>query len=239
MKYTSKEFASLGNVTKKTLRHYDKINLLSPSSVDTNGYWYYDDKDLDKLQLIRNLQVLGFNLNEIKINIDNDFQLLKESIESKKLYVDEQIIQLKLAKRLLEKIENKLDLAPISAINQSLEEEHLEWYKRNLTTDEYDLVLKMVNSNESEVEHEKMIIYLREFKEAYSKSNTVGMMNSIISIKKIFFKYDLKDDTINTLMRHFLQSNLEGPLSSRILSIAEVAKFTEILTKDIKNSPQG
>lgn len=72
MEYTSTDFTYLSNITKKTLRHYHKIALLSPSKIDTNGYWYYNDESLNTIQLIKNLQLSGFSLNEIKENLKTD-----------------------------------------------------------------------------------------------------------------------------------------------------------------------
>ena len=54
-------------VTVKTLRHYEQKGLLLPDEVDEwTGYRYYSINQMQKLQSIRDLQRLGFSLDEIK-----------------------------------------------------------------------------------------------------------------------------------------------------------------------------
>ena len=54
-------------VTVKTLRHYEQKRLLIPDEVDEwTGYRYYSIEQMQKLQNIRDLQRLGFSLDEIK-----------------------------------------------------------------------------------------------------------------------------------------------------------------------------
>ena len=61
------EFSRLMQVTVKTLRHYEQKGLLLPDEVDKwTGYRYYSINQMQKLQTIRDLQRLGFSLDEIK-----------------------------------------------------------------------------------------------------------------------------------------------------------------------------
>ena len=61
------EFSKLMQVTVKTLRHYEQKGLLIPDEVDEwTGYRYYSIEQMQKLQNIRDLQRLGFSLDEIK-----------------------------------------------------------------------------------------------------------------------------------------------------------------------------
>ena len=61
------EFSQLMQVTVKTLRHYEQKGLLIPDEVDEwTGYRYYSIEQMQKLQAIRDLQRLGFSLDEIK-----------------------------------------------------------------------------------------------------------------------------------------------------------------------------
>ena len=54
-------------VTVKTLRHYEQKGLLLPDEVDEwTGYRYYSIDQMQRLQAIRDLQRLGFTLDEIK-----------------------------------------------------------------------------------------------------------------------------------------------------------------------------
>ena len=61
------EFSQMMQVTVKTLRHYEKKELLLPSEVDEwTGYRYYTIEQMQRLNTIRQLQRLGFSLDEIK-----------------------------------------------------------------------------------------------------------------------------------------------------------------------------
>ena len=61
------EFSQMMQVTVKTLRHYEQKGLLLPDEVDEwTGYRYYSIEQMQKLNTIRDLQKLGFSLDEIK-----------------------------------------------------------------------------------------------------------------------------------------------------------------------------
>ena len=61
------EFSQLMQVTVKTLRHYEQKGLLLPYEVDEwTGYRYYSIEQMQRLNIIRQLQRLGFSLDEIK-----------------------------------------------------------------------------------------------------------------------------------------------------------------------------
>ena len=67
MKLKIGEFSQMMQVTVKTLRHYEQKGLLLPDEVDEwTGYRYYSLDQMQKLQSIRDLQRLGFSLDEIK-----------------------------------------------------------------------------------------------------------------------------------------------------------------------------
>lgn len=229
MLYSSTEFAIRGNITKRTLRHYNKIGLLSPTEITENGYWYYDDSAFNRLQIILNLKILGLSLNEIKVNLENDFDSLRHLLQEKKRYVDEQIMKLQLARRLLENIEKKSDLTIVNALEESIEEEHIGWYERNISEEQYELVIHMMNSEDFQKEHERMVNYFKEFKVAYRKEDNIKMNQVVINVKKIFVPCKLEEETIKLLIKLFLKSNLEGPLFGRILTVKEVVRFLEIM----------
>ncbi|KTR85509.1 MerR family transcriptional regulator [Leucobacter chromiiresistens] len=57
--------ARAAGTTSRTLRHYDRIGLLPPTRVGANGYRYYDDGALLRLQRILLLRELGLGLDAI------------------------------------------------------------------------------------------------------------------------------------------------------------------------------
>ncbi len=59
------DFAKITRTTTQTLRHYDKIGLLSPAIRSENGYRHYSIRQLALCNTIRVLQKLGVPLAEI------------------------------------------------------------------------------------------------------------------------------------------------------------------------------
>jgi DNA-binding transcriptional MerR regulator len=66
MEASIQEVARLTGTTSRTLRHYDAIGLLEPSRVGDNGYRWYDDRALVRLQRILLLRGLGLGLPDIR-----------------------------------------------------------------------------------------------------------------------------------------------------------------------------
>lgn len=56
----------MSKVTSRTLRHYDEIGLLPPAWVGGNGYRYYEQEQLLRLQQILVMRELGVSLDAIK-----------------------------------------------------------------------------------------------------------------------------------------------------------------------------
>ena len=75
--YTVKQLCDLAGVTPRTLHYYDQIDLLQPSEVGENGYRYYDDAALLRLQQILFYRELDLGLLQIKDVLDApDFDLV-------------------------------------------------------------------------------------------------------------------------------------------------------------------
>ena len=61
-----KEFAQQIGVSVRTLHYYDEIGLLKPSEVDAqNGYRFYDERSLERMQEILFYRELDFSLKTI------------------------------------------------------------------------------------------------------------------------------------------------------------------------------
>lgn len=70
MEYTIQEVAHAASTSSRTLRHYDSVGLLSPSRTGANGYRFYDDRALVRLQRILLLRELGLGLDAIATVLD-------------------------------------------------------------------------------------------------------------------------------------------------------------------------
>jgi DNA-binding transcriptional MerR regulator len=69
------EFARLGQVSPRMLRHYDEIGLLRPIRVEPNGYRLYDIRQLERLHRIVALRDMGFGLEQIGQVLSEDISV--------------------------------------------------------------------------------------------------------------------------------------------------------------------
>ncbi|MHA4990633.1 flavocytochrome c [Cetobacterium somerae] len=109
--YLIGEISKITGLSNKTLRYYDENNILKPDYVDpNNGYRYYSEYQILKLQNIITLKDNGFSLEEIKNRFDQSgsreinsfFDVYKKKIED----IDIQIEDLKASKK---RLQNLLD----------------------------------------------------------------------------------------------------------------------------------
>ena len=70
MEHTVKQLSKLAGVSVRTLHFYDEIGLLRPGRVGANGYRYYGDVALLRLQQILFYKELGLSLDEIADVLD-------------------------------------------------------------------------------------------------------------------------------------------------------------------------
>ncbi len=69
--YTVNQLAKLAGVSTRTLRHYDHVGLLKPSTRTAAGYRQYGEKDLLRLQQILFFKELDVPLSEIQRILDD------------------------------------------------------------------------------------------------------------------------------------------------------------------------
>jgi len=103
MKYQIKEFAKLTDVSVRTLHYYDETGLLKPAFVDEqNGYRFYDENSLARMQEILFYRELDFPLKDIlKILSSPDYDRKKALEAQKELMI--------LKKNRIEKLISALD----------------------------------------------------------------------------------------------------------------------------------
>lgn len=65
MDWSIQDIARLAGTTSRTLRHYGEVGLLEPSRIGSNGYRYYDEIALARLQRILLLRDLGLGIPAI------------------------------------------------------------------------------------------------------------------------------------------------------------------------------
>ncbi len=102
--YSSGEFAKKANVTVRTIRYYDKQDILKPSYLTESGARFYSDSDFTRLQQILLLKYLGFSLEDIKnMTIGaSDYNILINSLHLQLKLIQDKIAQMQLVKNAIE-----------------------------------------------------------------------------------------------------------------------------------------
>ncbi len=65
MEWSIQQIARIAGTTSRTLRHYAELGLVQPSRIGSNGYRYYDQASLVRLQRVLLLRELGLGLQQI------------------------------------------------------------------------------------------------------------------------------------------------------------------------------
>ena len=103
---TVKQLSKLAGVTPRTLHHYDQIGLLKPSRVGDNGYRYYGEESVLRLQQILFYRELGIPLEDIKqIMGRRDFDVMG-ALRSHKEALQKQVTRLN---RLIHTVDNTIN----------------------------------------------------------------------------------------------------------------------------------
>lgn len=146
MAWMISEFASIGDVTVRTLRYYDKINLLKPSDYTEGGHRLYTKDDLYVLQQIQSFKHLGFSLGEIQnIILQRDIEteaFLRQMHFQRELLLAEQERIAKVLSHMDEMVkkfqkEERVDIALFSSFLQTFiwEKENKEWLEEHFSKD--------------------------------------------------------------------------------------------------------
>jgi DNA-binding transcriptional MerR regulator len=103
---TVKQLSKLAGVTPRTLHHYDEIGLLKPTRVGENGYRYYGEESVLRLQQILFYRELDIPLEDIKKIIGrHDFDVMG-ALRSHKEALQKQVSRLN---RLIHTVDNTIN----------------------------------------------------------------------------------------------------------------------------------
>jgi DNA-binding transcriptional MerR regulator len=84
-----KEISDLTDISVRMLRHYDKIGLLKPSMRSSNGYRWYSEQDLARLQQIIALKFFGFGLAQIKTMLQQPPEIYEHLNAQQRMLADQ------------------------------------------------------------------------------------------------------------------------------------------------------
>lgn len=134
-KFKISDVANLFGITRQTLLHYDKIGLFKPLIIDKEtSYRYYTEDQFLDLAFIIGLKSADFSLKEIleyfeSKNSIESFNYLQRKLDA----IDEKIVNLKKAKKLINNKKEEIGLIMFDGIEKPLIEEVEE--KRGIVTE--------------------------------------------------------------------------------------------------------
>ncbi|MGW2554098.1 MerR family transcriptional regulator [Streptomyces sp. NPDC001635] len=94
MSYSVGQVSAFAGVTVRTLHHYDKAGLLSPSGRSHAGYRLYSEADLVRLQQILFYRELGFSLDQIAAIFKDPQANALEQLRARQRQLSEEIARL-------------------------------------------------------------------------------------------------------------------------------------------------
>lgn len=109
--YSSGQFAKMAHISVRTVRYYDKQNILKPSYVTESGARFYSEADFARLQQVLLLKYLGFTLEDIRNMLveDMDYQMLRNSLHLQLKLVEDRIEQMQLVEKAIRDTTSAID----------------------------------------------------------------------------------------------------------------------------------
>ena len=132
--YSSGEFARMAHVTLRTIRYYDKQNILKPSYVTESGARFYTDADFARLSQILLLKYLGFSLDDIReMTIDDsDYHFMENSLNIQLKLVRDRIEQMQLVEKAIQDTTDAIRSRHAIDWNQMLNLIHLTGMEKSM-----------------------------------------------------------------------------------------------------------
>lgn len=112
------ELARRTGLSVRALHHYDQLGLLAPSRRTPSGHRLYDRADVERLQQIQSLRLMGFSLDEVRRLLDGAAFSPRQLITLHLAKLGEQIaVQTRLAER-LRALAHHLDAAEVVSVDE-------------------------------------------------------------------------------------------------------------------------
>lgn len=166
------ELSKLFNISIKTLRYYDKINLFKPIYINPEtSYRYYSTNQFEQLNTINYLKVLGMPLKEIKTHLEKrNINYIKRLMEVQMLKTTNKIEELNKIKM---KLENQINF--LSKLNNIV----LNKIEERTFPERIGIFLKRKIKNNSDME-----LSIRELENLTNNNNSIFIGKVGVSLKK-------------------------------------------------------
>jgi DNA-binding transcriptional MerR regulator len=170
--YRTGEFARKASVSERTLRYYDRLGLLSPSSYSESGYRLYSDEDFPRLQQILGLKYLGFSLEEIRRCLNSSPKRFKDALAVQKAMLLERKMRLEAILQAIERTEAWLDepvqdWGPIIKIFEVMQmNDKPEWIKKYFSDEQAEKMADLSASSYTDTDRQKLTDWGQGWSEA-------------------------------------------------------------------------
>lgn len=228
--YSTKEVANIVSITKKTIRHYNKIDLLKPSYIDGNGYWYFNDEDLDKLKYIQQLKFIGMTLEETKEFLVMDAEDKDKTLLYKSVKIKEDIGQLQNALGVLDKIDTTRNMVDHNTFNSIIDDYHLEWLRDEFDDHEIKLILSMFEVENGMEDHSHLVNIIKKMKNNKLDSEYSQHLSYLNEANELLERYSSKSSEKKSIfLAHILMMTSKHALLNELNGEQE-HKLVEVIT---------
>lgn len=136
MAYTVKEVSNLSGISVRTLHYYDEIGLLKPHDIGNNGYRYYEQEQLLRLQQIMVYRELDLPLSEIGNVLEQTKEQKAEVLQEHRAKVEAKVFRLHTLLQTIDEtvahLKGEQAMKP-EHMYQGFNPEKQEMYERDLT----------------------------------------------------------------------------------------------------------
>ena len=221
--YSIGELSRLCNVTDRTLRYYDKINLLKPTYIDPdNNYRYYSTKDILTINIVKKMKYNGFKLEDVKKIIrNNDIRTLEDIYTQKKIEMNAQIEHLQQMKM---RIDKRLQ------VFRDIFCEYLENIKDGKKSKQDDFEIRFIEKPAKKIAYSK-------FNDKINLENLLMRCNNFMDM---IYKYNLDVEEPYMAIYHGDYSNMDANVEDTEVELCAYLKSADdTKCKYIRELPEG
>lgn len=231
------EVAKNYHITKRTLRYYEEIGLLTNVKKNDSNYRYYDNEALIRLEQILLLRELKFSINEIKeILMPKDQKIINSILYDKLIKLQNDINSLVSLKNIITSIINIENEAGIQQVNlYTILKEQIYIHKTvegvfQMSQFVGDVVLVEFGINIVECAN-LIISKIKILREDIKKD-----LNQEIPLIRIKDNLELKDDEYKIIIKGItVKQGLLGTVDNNEKSNIIISALNEALSSNIKN----
>ena len=160
--FTVKQLSELAGITRRTLHYYDEIGLLKPTRVSANGYRYYGEESLLRLQQILLYRKLDMPLEDIRQILERPGFDALSALQSHQVELRKRVTHLermiKTVEQTINHLEGKQEMSHKQLFEAFSEEQQAEYEKEAMQMYDPTIVQASVKRWKSYTQDEKQRI---------------------------------------------------------------------------------